>query len=189
MNLRRIKYLILCLTVISFSSCLNFVDEGIEIDYEESSANLSVKSIGSSNGAANEIISYEITASSNNDIKSLIIQTSNEGKNGSGFNVSDTNFDDPFVDHIFGTIQPGTRSFKVRYDYIIPEEINKSRITFLLIDDEGKKQVQETLEVVPNISYSSSIVVYAKDATFNDAIASSEGLTYFNIKDKVMVVD
>ena len=114
--------------MLCISSCLNFVEDGIKIEYAESNANLTVTPIGSGKGSANETLSFQVNASSNSEIKSLIVQTSVEGKNGSGFNVTDTNFDDPFVDHIFGTIQPGTKSFTIRYDYIIPDEINKSRI-------------------------------------------------------------
>lgn len=168
--------------IIATTSCLDFVEDGIEVSYAESDATLTALPLANSNGAENEVIGFEIAANSNFDIKSLIVRTTIEGKNGSGFNVSDPDFDDPFADHNYGTIQPGTQNFKVRYDYIIPESINKSRITFILVDESGKKEVQQTVEVVPSITYHEGIVSYAKDNTFNDAIASAEGSTYFNIK-------
>ncbi|GLR17894.1 hypothetical protein GCM10007940_25090 [Portibacter lacus] len=168
--------------IVSLSSCLDFVDEGLETEYGDSDAVLVVESIGPENGAEGEVISFSISVDSDFDIKSCIIQTSNEGKNGSGFNVTDESFDDPFADHGFGTVRPGIQSFKVRYDYIIPEEINKSIISVLIVDESGKVEVEKTLRVVPQVQFHDDISLYAKDATFFDALSSSEGVVYPDIK-------
>ncbi|WP_235296270.1 hypothetical protein [Portibacter marinus] len=175
------KILILILTGILLA-CGGFVEDGIEVDYEDSDASLEINPIGQKNGAANDIVSFEILADSDFDIKSCIIKTTIEGKNGSGYNVSDDSYDDPFADHNFGTIRPGIKQFKVRYDYIIPDDANKSRITVILIDESGKVQKETTVEVVPAVRVYNELVVYAKDATFHDAIAASEGMVYQDIK-------
>jgi len=173
----------LILIAIMMSACLDFVDEGIEIDYPPSNATLLVEPIASENGAVNETVSYKIIAQASANIKSLIVQATNEGKGGSGYNVSTTDFDDPFIDHIFGTIQKDVQSFTVRYDYVIPEGISKSRLTFTLIDEKGKVSTEATVEVVPTVAHYLERSIYAKDKTFYDAFSTVDGEVYPNIKD------
>ena len=180
-RLPKIFFLLFLLTVIS--ACTDFVEEGIEIDYPPSNATLTVEPIAGENGAADETVSYKITASATSNIKSLIVQSSNEGKNGSGFNVNSSEFDDPFIDHIFGTIQKNTQAFTVRYDYIIPTEISKTRLTFTIIDETGKVSVEKTISVVPNVKKYTNRALFAKDNDFYDAFASIDGEVYPNIKD------
>lgn len=168
--------------LLSMCSCLDFVEDGIEIEYADSDATLTITPIGSTSAPMNETVSLSIAVSSDFDIKSCIISTTNEGKNGSGFNVSDNSFDDPFSDHNFGTVRPGIKSFTVRYDYIVPEEINKSRITVTVIDESGRVRKEETINVVPAISRTSDLELYAKNTIFHDALAVSEGIVYEDIK-------
>lgn len=177
----RIFFFLLLLTTIT--ACVDFVDEGIEINYPPSNATLTVEPIGGENGAAAETISYRITANASANIKSLIIQTSNPGRNGSGFNVNSTEFDDPFADHIFGTIQKNVQSFTVRYDYIIPADISRTRLTFTMIDETGKVSVEKTISVVPDVKIYANRELFAKDNDFYDAFASVDGVVYPNIKD------
>ena len=169
--------------ITSMVSCVDLVEEGIDIDYPLSNATLTVEPIAGENGATNEMVSYKITANSTANIKSCIIQATNEGKNGTGFNVNSSEFDDPFIDHIFGTVQKNTQSFTVRYDYIIPEGINKSRLTFTLIDEMGKVSTEKTVEVVPAVNQYLGKSIYAKDRIFYDAFAAVDGTVYPNIKD------
>ncbi|MFK7984072.1 MAG: hypothetical protein AB8G86_29120 [Saprospiraceae bacterium] len=177
----KIFFLFLLLTAVI--ACTDFVEDGIEIDYPLSNATLTVEPIAGENGAAEETVSYKITVNANANIKSLIVQSSNEGKNGSGFNVNSTEFDDPFIDHIFGTIQKNTQAFTVRYDYIIPTEISKTRLTFTIIDDTGKVSVEKTISVVPDVKTYTNRVLFAKDNDFYDGFASIDGVVYPNIKD------
>jgi len=182
----RIPYKILSfflVLVVSMTACLDFVDEGLEIDYPPSNATLTVEPIAGENGAANEMVSYKITAQATANIKSCIVQATNEGKSGSGYNVSSTEFDDPFIDHIFGTIQKNVQSFTVRYDYVIPEGISKTRLTFTLIDESGKVSTEKTVEVVPDVGHYLDRSIYAKDKIFYDAFATVDGQVYPNIKD------
>lgn len=183
MNIPYRIYFLLLMLAISMASCLDFVDEGIEIDYLPSNATLMVEPIASDNGAVNETVSYKITAQSTANIKSCIVQATNEGKGGSGYNVSTTDFDDPFIDHIFGTIQKDVQSFTVRYDYVIPEGISRTRLTFTLIDETGKVSTEATVEVVPTVTHYLGRSIYAKDKIFYDAFSTVDGEVYPNIKD------
>jgi len=176
------KINIFFLLILCLSACVDLVEEGIEIDYPRSDATLTVVPMIGENGAANETVSYKITVISPVNIKSCIIQATNEGKNGSGFNVSADGFDDPFIDHIFGTIQNNVKSFTVRYDYVIPEGINRSRLTFIIIDESGKVSTEKTVTVVPGISLYLDRSIYAKDKNFYDAFATVDGEVYPNIK-------
>lgn len=175
-------FFLFILLAIATSSCIDLVDEGIDIDYAQSDAQLSVEPIELENGAVDETISYQITVSSSANIKSCIIQSTNPGQNGSGFDVASPGFNDPFIDHIFGTVQKNTKSFTVKYDYIIPQDINKSRLTFSIIDDLGKVSTERTIEVVPGVSNYTDKKLYARDKNFNDAFASIEGVVYPDIK-------
>ncbi len=166
----------------SINACTELVEEGIEVSYADSNAVVAVEALGGENAAAGETVSFAITVSSDFDIKSCIVKAAVEGRNGSGFNVSDTAFDDPFADHIFGTIREGIQSFKVRYDYIIPDAINKSRISFTIIDESGRASQEKTVEVVPAIAKYEDLELYAKDGTFHDALATIDGNVYSDIK-------
>jgi hypothetical protein len=178
----KITLFLLITFMIYLTSCLDFVEDGIDITYGDSNASFTVESIGTANGAENETISFSIQVNSDFDIKSCIITTSTEGKNGSGFNVGDSNFDDPFADHNYGTIRPGIKSFKVRYDYIIPEKTNKSIIKFTIVDESGKTDLEKEIQVVPSIIRHNNLVLYAKNTTFHDALASSDGIVFPDIK-------
>ena len=170
------------------TACIDLVEDGIEVDYDQSSASLAVTAIGNEQAAIGEIISYSIQVSSPVNIKSCIVQSTNPGRNGSGFNIKTEGFDDPFADHNFGTIKKGIKSFKVRYDYIIPDDISKSRLTFTIIDEIGKVSSEKTLEVVPSIELYEDLSLYAKDETFNDAFASINGSVYPDIKTNYSIV-
>ena len=100
----KIFFLLLLLTAIS--ACSDFVEDGIEINYPLSNATLTVEPIAGENGAVNETVSYRITANANANIQSLIVQSSNDGKNGSGFNVNSTEFDDPFICLLYTSPSP-----------------------------------------------------------------------------------
>ncbi|MFK7921561.1 MAG: hypothetical protein AB8H47_06365 [Bacteroidia bacterium] len=169
--------------LLSFSTaCFDLVDEGIRVEYPASNASMTVEAIATETGAENDMISYEITVSSQVDIKSCVVQTTNEGQSGTGYNVADPNYDDPFADHGFGTMRKNVQSFKIRYDYIIPSGINKSRLTFSVVDESGIVSVEKTLEVVPGIESYSDKNIYARDSDFFDGFASVDGVVYPDIK-------
>ena len=163
-------------------ACEDLVEDGYRIDYPPSTATLEVEPIGFESGAVNDVVSYKITADSKSLIKSLVIQTNNPGANGTGFDVGAEGFDDPFADHIYGTVKDDIASFTVKYDYIIPEGINKSKLTFSLIDEEGKISSEVNLKVVSAIKKYNSRSIYAKNNLNNDAFATIDGVVYPDIK-------
>lgn len=163
-------------------SCSGLVNEGIEVNYSNSDAQIQVEPLGSEMAAAGETVSYAITVTSKFDIKSCIVKAAVEGRNGSGFNVSTAGFDDPFADHIFGTIREGIQSFKVRYDYIVPDDISKSRISFTIVDESGIASQEKTVEVIPAINTYDNLEVFARDRNFHDALATIDGQVYPDIK-------
>ena len=180
-SLRQLIPRILIMLIISYS-CDDFVEDGYRINYPPSDASLEVEAIGYQSGAVGDVVSYKITAQSPSPVKSLVIQTNNPGANGTGFDVGAEGFDDPFADHIYGTVKNDITSFKVKYDYIIPEGINKSKVTFSLIDQEGKVSTEANLKVVSAIKKYNSIKLYAKNNLNNDAFATIDGLVYPDIK-------
>jgi len=173
--------LFLAIILLGFS-CSDLVMDGIEVDYPTSNAQLAVDAIAGTSGAADEMISFQISVTSDSDIKSCIVQSNNDGQNGSGFNVSSQDFDDPFADHIFGTVRKGVRSFKVRYDYIIPAEVRRSRLTFSVISETGRVSVEKVVDVIPSIEKYTDLNIYAKDKIFYDAFASIDGTVYGDLK-------
>jgi hypothetical protein len=176
-------YLSAMLLILMLSpSCVDLVEDGIDIEYALSDASLTVTALTAEQGAENEKISYQIVVSSPVNIKSCIIQAAQPGQNGSGFDVSTPGFDDPFADHIFGTVQKNIQAFTVKYDYVIPAGINRSRLTFSIIDESGKVSTERTVEVVPGAVVYRDRKLYAKDSDFQDAFASSEGVVYPDIK-------
>lgn len=170
------------LLAIFFFACEDLVEDGYRTDYPPSNATLEVEAIEYESGAVGDVVSYKVTAQSSNRIKSLVIQTNNPGANGTGFDVGAAGYDDPFADHIYGTVKDGITSFKIKYDYIIPEGINKSKLTFSLIDEEGKVSSEANLKVVPAVKKYNSIKLYAKNNLNNDAFATINGLVYPDVK-------
>ncbi len=163
-------------------SCEKLVEDGYRIVYPDSDAAFTVEPLDYEAGAVGDIISYRLTVNSNHLIKSCVVQASNEGANGSGYDVGTEGYDDPFADHNYGTVKKNIKSFVVKYDYIIPKDINKSNITFSIIDEKGKVSANVEISVVPAIKNYFDKDLYAKNNIFNDAFASINGLVYPDIK-------
>lgn len=163
-------------------ACEKLVDDGYRIDYGQSDAEFQVEPLGLESGAAGDVISYKLSVTSSHPIKSCIVQASQEGAGGSGYDVATEGFDDPFADHNYGTVKKDVKSFTVKYDYIIPEDVNKVKITFSVIDDMGQVSQVVNITVVPNIKKYSNKSLYAQNSMFNDAFATIDGLVYPNIR-------
>jgi len=162
--------------------CEDLVESGYTIDYGESDAVLSVQTIGSSSSAAGDTISFRIEVHANVDIKSCVVQATNPGAGGSGYDVSSDAYDDPFADHNFGTMQKNINSFVVKYNYVVPEDINSSKITFTVIEMNAKLSKTMEISVVNGIKKYYNKMLYAKDNINNDAFATIDGLVYPDIK-------
>ena len=111
--------------LLALVSCEDLVEKGYRAEYAESDASFEVEALDYSSGAYGDVVSFILSVSSNQDILSCVVEATYDGAGGSGYDVGTDGYDDPFVDHGYGTIQAGTRSFLAKYDYIIPEGINK----------------------------------------------------------------
>ncbi len=175
-------FIVLVLFSFAILSCDDLVEDGYRITYPISDANFNIEPIGYEMGAAGDVVSYKITANSANAMKSLVVETNQPGANGSGYDVGSVGFDDPFADHIYGTIKKSVTAFTVKYDYIIPKDINKSKLVFTLIDDQGKVSNEVNIAVVPTIKKYANNSLYAKDRLFYDAFATIDGIVYPDIR-------
>ena len=183
-----IKVLLFCIPCIFILSCEDLVEEGYRINYADSDAAFSAEPLAYASGAAGDMVSFKLTVNSKQDILSCVVEATNEGASGSGYDVSTEGFDDPFVDHNYGTIQEGTRTFVVKYDYIIPENIYESKITFSIVDEMGKVSEVVKVKSVPAISIYNGKSLYARNDLFYDAFASINGQVYDDIKSNYSTV-
>ena len=164
------------------TSCEDLVKDGYRIDYPESDAVFTVEALGHELGAVGDIVSYKLSVNSDHFIKSCIVQATNDGASGSGYDVGSEGFDDPFADHNYGTVKKDINSFVVKYDYVIPKNVNKSKLTFSVIDALGKISQEVSVDVVFDIKIHNGIELYAKSSIFFDAFATIDGLVYPDIK-------
>lgn len=176
------KLILVTMPFLVLISCEDLVEEGYRIDYPQSDASFKVEALDFESGAPGNTVSYKLSVSSNQNIRSCVVQATHEGANGSGFDVGTEGYDDPFADHNYGTVSKGVTSFVVKYDYIIPEDINKSKITFSVIDEMGEVSQVVNVKVVPSIKSYSDRSLYARNNLFFDAFASIDGLVYPDIK-------
>lgn len=182
LNTNTVKLVLLWFVFSMMISCEDLVEDGYRIEYAESDATFTADPLDLESGAIGDIISYKLIVDSDHFIKSCVVQATREGANGSGYDVTTEGYDDPFADHSYGTVKKGITSFVVKYDYIIPQGINKSKITFSLIDEMGKVSARVDLNVVPAIKKYPGKELFAKNNLFNDAFASIDGLVYPDIK-------
>ena len=168
--------------MIMLISCEDLVEDGYRIDYPASDALLTVEAMDYESGAVGDVVSYKLTVQSDYLIKSCVVQATEQGAGGSGYDVGEEGFDDPFADHNYGTLKKDIKSFTVKYDYIVPVGINNSRITFSVIDEQGKVSQEVSLKVVPGIKAYPKRSLYSKSQLFYDAFATINGLVYPDIK-------
>lgn len=177
-----IKVLLFGISCVILFSCEDLVEDGYRIDYADSDASFTAEVMGFDAGAAGDTVSIKLIADSDHDIKSCVVSSTIGGASGSGYDVGEDAFDDPFADHNYGTVQSGTKSFVVKYNYIIPKGINQATITFSLIDEMGKVSAVVPVNVVLPIKSYSNRELFAKNNIFYDAFASIDGIVYPNIK-------
>ena len=174
--------------VIMFS-CEDLVEDGYRIDYPDSNASFTAEAMGSEAGAVGDKVSFKLIVNSDHDIKSCVVSATVGGASGSGYDVGEDGFDDPFADHNYGTVKKEIKSFTVKYDYIIPEGINQARITFSVIDEMGKVSAEVPVDVVLPIKSYSNRELFAKNNIFYDAFASIDGIVYPDIKTNYSTVN
>lgn len=176
------KAAVIFLFFVVLTSCDDLVQDGYRIDYEETDAVFTVEALGYESGAVGDVVSYKLSVNSNHAIKSCVVQTSNNGASGSGYDVASEGYDDPFADHNYGTVKKDINAFVVKYDYVIPENVNKAKLTFSVIDEMGKVSQVVSLAVVSDIKVNEGVELFARNSIFFDAFATINGLVYPDIK-------
>lgn len=176
------KAAVIVLFLVVLTSCEDLVKDGYRIDYEESDAVFTVEALEYEAGATGDVVSYKLSVSSNHNIQSCVVQASNAGASGSGYDVATEGYDDPFADHNYGTVKKDIKAFVVKYDYIIPADVNKTKLTFSVIDDMGKVSQVVSVNVVSDIKVHEGVELFAKNSIFFDAFATIDGLIYPDIK-------
>ena len=184
-----IKVILLGISCVIMLSCEDLVEEGYRIDYPDSDASFGAESMGYDAGAVGDRVSFKLTVESNHFIKSCVVTSTADGASGSGYDVGEDGFDDPFADHNYGTVKKEIKSFAVKYDYIIPEGINQAKVTFSVIDEMGKVSAEVSVNVVAPIKSYSARELFAKNNLFNDAFASIDGFVYPDIKTNYSTVN
>lgn len=170
------KIFVIGMFVVTFTSCID-VEEGYRVNYSESSATFTVMAQNLERGAIGDTITYKINAQSNFDLKSIIIESSTSGSEGTGLYIEDGN-NDPLIDHTYGTIQRNTKEFKLGYRYIVSQDSVDVSLSFKLIDEEGKKTSSSKVLTVPSITRYSSITLYTNSNSKTDGLSTADGTVY-----------
>ncbi|MBN1413532.1 MAG: hypothetical protein JW973_00415 [Bacteroidales bacterium] len=162
--------------LIAAYSCEN-VEDGYRVDYKESSAIFNVSLQTYDRGAIGDTIRFHIEASSNYDIKSLIVNSTVSGSERSGFEIDPYSID-PLIDHAFGTIQEGTREFSIYYNYIITQDTVDLFIMLTLIDEEGMKSDTQKVYTVPSIVKYNEVTMYTQTADKADGFSTLDATVF-----------
>lgn len=168
-------------TILGFASCNN-VEDGYRIDYVDSPSQFAVNILTPDRAIVGDSITYLITAESEVDIKSLVVSTSISGGDGTGFAIAENGID-PLVDHIYGTIQPGTRNLELLYHYVVSQDTVDAKVNFTLIDDYGKNLVTYDLHTIPSTVTYTNVTMYAQSNSLADGLSTGSGLVYHNLED------
>jgi hypothetical protein len=161
-----------------FAACEN-VEDGYRIEYSDSPSSFLVTLQTPDRAAIGDSITYLIKAESDVDIKTLIVTTSVSGGDGTGFETVE-NGTDPLIDHLYGTIQPGTRSIELYYHYVVSQDTLDATVEFTLIDNNGKNDVSYDLFTIPSTIKYENISLYAKNNSLADGLSTSDGTVYYN---------
>lgn len=170
------KIVVICLSAVAFTACYD-VEDGYRTNYSESSATFTVAAKNMERGAVGDTIWYEINAQSNFDIKSIIIESSTSGSEGTGLYIKN-GVNDPLIDHTFGTIQKNIKEFNLGYCYIISQDTVDVSLSFSLIDEEGKKSSSFKVLTVPAITRYNSITMYTNSNSKTDGFSTVDGMVY-----------
>ncbi len=162
----------------------NNVEEGLDPEYAESTADFTVELLTPDRGAINDTISYSVTVSANSDIQSLFVQAKSStdiisGDSGTEFEVSDDN--DPFIDHAYGTIQSGTNSISLIYNYVISQDSTDLDMIFTMVDETGIQRDTMEVATVPSFTTYDDIVLYSQSNSDADGLSTADGTVYHDL--------
>ncbi len=158
-------------------SCQDYVKDGYRTEYNESMAQLSVSPVGYSSGAVNDTVHFLIQAKSDFNINSIIVTSSISGAGGTGFSISSDSID-PFIDHIYGTIQKDIKSFSLHYNYIVSQDTIDPVLTFKLIDEQGQKTVKQTVVTLHSIAKYNNVSLFFKSNANTDGLSTQDAEKY-----------
>jgi hypothetical protein len=171
------KIYVFGLMVLSLTGCYD-VEEGYRMNYSESSAEFTVTPLTLTRGAIKDTVWFEIKAKSNTDMKTIIIESSVSGTGKTGFVVTNI---DPLIDHSYGTLKRGTRELDLRYRYIVSQDSTNVKLSFSLIDSEGKRSQAYNVITVPSITRYSDVALYTNSNSKTDGFATIDGMAYRNL--------
>lgn len=176
--MQRLFYILIAMSLVlgMFHSCYD-VEEGYRITYSESSAQLTVETIGLNRGAIGDTIKLKINALTSSSIKALSVTSTVSGAGGTGYIIPQGG-NDPFIDHTYGTIKENTTNIDVYYYYIVSQDTLKSNLTFKLIDEEGEKIAKQEIITVHNIVKYNDITMYTFNNTKADGFSTDNGVVY-----------
>ncbi len=167
--------------VLALVSC-EHVKDGITANYAESTATVSIELLTADRGAIGDTVSYAVKVSAKESIKSLFVATEVSGAEGSTFDVSNADTD-PFIDHDYGTIQPGTYDIDLVYNYIVEQDTVNARLVFTLIDESGAKRDTQKVVTIPAITSYTDVALYAQSTMKADGFSTEDGTVYYNLPD------
>jgi len=173
-------YIILALVLFLGMVACDNVDDGYRIDYGESTSQLTVELLTADRGSIGDTIIYDIQAASEVEIKSMVVATSISGESGTGYAIP-SGETDPLIDHVYGTIQPGTKAFNIQFKYVVSQDTVDATINFMMIDELGKKEKVFELFTIPPIASYDSLVLYSKTQSLTDGLSTVDGVVYHNL--------
>lgn len=159
----------LCMLILFFA-CEKNVEDGYRIDYKESTAQLTITTADTT-GAIGDTVYFSIQATSDFNIKSIVVSGFPSGSSSSGFAIPSGNTD-PLIDHIYGTIQANTKTFNIIYKYVVNQDTADPVVTFKLIDESGQKVVKQNIATLNSIAKYDSVVLFTKSADQTDGFAT-----------------
>lgn len=169
-----------CLLVLAFS-CKN-VEEGYRPEYKVTSAEFTVELETFNRGVKGDTLTFRIRAKSKTDIKSIVVKTSISGGAGTGY-VINTENSDPLIDHSYGRVQPGVKEIDLKYYYVINHVKGEALLSFVLVDHEGKKEIEHPVIAVPKIVKYQNIVLYTNSSVATDGFSTLTGDIFKNLPD------
>lgn len=182
------KIIGLSMLIMTLLSCQDLVEDGYRTEYNESTAQLSVSTVGYGSGAINDTVRFLIQANSDYDINSIIVTSSISGAGGSGFTVPDNSVD-PLIDHSFGTVQENIKEFSLYYDYIVTQDTADPVVTFKLIDAEGQKIVKESIVTLYSVAKYKNVSLFFESYSKTDGFSTQDSAKYRDLSNYVTETD
>ncbi len=171
--------LIILLIIGSFAYSCNNVEDGIDEVTDVSNADFSVQLLSEDRGAVDDTISYAVTVNATSEIQALYIQEKNGTElisaSASGFDVDDS---DPFVDHVYGTVQSGTTTISLTYNYVVSQDSVDMDLIFTLVDETGIARDTQEVVTVPSMTEYEDVILYAQDDKYVDGFSTNDGTVY-----------